>query len=245
MGISRAAAGARGCRRTRLAPDRGNPSCPGFPWQGGLIQCKISRLARFHAPVVAPPSRLLRGSGFPFLQAKSKEERALQALSRHCKRVPPSRLSTCMAIRPPSGPSASRRTIDLQDPLGERSSSRKVRYTPCPVLGTPVTPEFGTASRVTITPHHPRTFSNNTSFSPSPSSPSLPHEAPRPAHSLLPICGCWRCTLILPSWDYPASVTLLTLVLIYYSSSGPLLLLPQALRRPLFLVDPVTCCLDC
>jgi hypothetical protein len=62
-----------------------------FHGKAGSSNVKFHVWRDGYAPVVAHASRLLRGSGFPFLQAKSKEERALQALSRHCKRVPSSR----------------------------------------------------------------------------------------------------------------------------------------------------------
>jgi hypothetical protein len=83
----------------------------------------------------------------PFCRPRAKRKERC----RHCRGTASGSLlpalSTCMALRPPSGPFSSRRTIDLQDPLRERSTwagkGTVHTHTPYPTL-----PEYASNSRV-------------------------------------------------------------------------------------------------
>ncbi|KAH6636510.1 hypothetical protein F5144DRAFT_182403 [Chaetomium tenue] len=94
-GISRAAASARGCRRRRrcsTGPQAAKTrAVQAFHGKAGSSNVKFHVWRDAMHQWLSLPHASSEEAASPFLQAKSKEERALQALSRHCKRVPPSR----------------------------------------------------------------------------------------------------------------------------------------------------------
>ena len=184
-------------------PGRGNPKRFRFSMMGRPMYLRIPSLERhvmrqkllapFTSRLPPPMERL------PFSAGQEQKGKSVAGAVEALQAGPASRLH----------PLVGRRTIDLQDPLRERSrkvpSTARPKYV-CtyprvrvpssglrPVLCYPTPPALLEVPWPRL--QHPttlaHTFSNNTSCSPSFSSLPLLHEALCPARSLLLICGCW------------------------------------------------------